>query len=83
VISDPALRDEIHAYTANAIATSRILSSIDRFGQDPSILRFEMTPKAHARTVRSGEGISWIVRAVRPDSPPPQAPALAEDVPLD
>jgi hypothetical protein len=64
VVSDPALREEIQARTENAIATTRILSAIDRFGSDPSIVRFEMTPKTHM-SQRPRDRVSWSVRAVR------------------
>lgn len=64
VITDPALREEIEGYTDSADATSRILSSIDRFGVDPSIDRYEMTPQQN-RSSRAGGRVTWTVRAVR------------------
>ena len=64
VITDPALREEIQGYTGSAAATSRILSSIERFGSDPSIERYEMTPQQQ-RVSRAGAGVTWTVRAVR------------------
>ena len=65
-ISDPALREEIQRYTGSADATSRILSCIERFGGDPTIQRFEMTPKPHSLSSRTKSGVAWTVRAVRP-----------------
>ena len=64
-----ALRREIEQHTQNAEATSRILSSIVRFGADPSILRFEMIPVQRIRTSRLGGLRAWTVRAVRPEPP--------------
>jgi len=75
VLSDPTLRAEIHAHTENADDTSRILRSLSRFGTDPSILFFEMTPQTHHRGFRAISGIAWQVRAVRPQREIP-APEL-------
>lgn len=75
VLSDPALREEIQAHTASDKATSGILRSIDRFGGDKSILRYEMTPTASSRISRAtADAIGWTVRAVRPDDRPPVVP---------
>ena len=52
-ISDPTLRDEIQSRTGNADATSRILRSIERFGADPSILRYEIEPRPQYRQTRA------------------------------
>ena len=62
---DPSLRDEILAHTGSDAATSGILRSIDRFGGDPSILRYEISPKAHTRAQRAPRVVTWSVRAVR------------------
>ena len=70
VISDPTLRDEIQAHTESTVATDRILRSIDRFGSDASIQRYEMTPKATQRVSRSADAVGWTVRAVRPEPEP-------------
>jgi hypothetical protein len=64
LLTDPRLREEIQARTENVVATDRILSAMDRFGTDPSILRFEMTPKTHM-SQRPRDRVSWSVRAVR------------------
>ena len=66
VITDPTLRDEIQAHTESIPATDRILRSIDRFGGDPTIQRYEVTPTAHNRVSRSADAVGWTVRAVRP-----------------
>ena len=65
VTTEPALREEIQTHTRDVIATSRILSSIRRFGVDPSIHRFEMTPRSQYRMSRNAGGLSWRVSAVR------------------
>jgi hypothetical protein len=77
VISDPALRAEIDAHTGSPEATAKILRSIERFGVDPSVLRFEMNPRKENRTIRSTETVSWTVHAVR-NRPEPvvEAPTL-------
>jgi len=64
-VTDPALREEIHAHTGNDDATSGILRSIDRFGGDDSILRYEISRKANSRAYRHGNAAAWSVRAVR------------------
>jgi hypothetical protein len=63
--SDPSLREEIMARTGSDAATSGILRSIDRFGGDPSILRYEISPQAHTRAQRTPRAVTWSVRAVR------------------
>ena len=65
VISDPGLREEIQSYTKNDVSTNRILSSIDRFGLDPSIQRYEIAPKPQYRHSRTQGALAWTVRAVR------------------
>ena len=72
VTSEVSLREEIDRHTGNAHATMRILSSIKRFGSDPSILRFEMTPLPPARMAPLAGSMSWTVRAVRPEPPQPE-----------
>jgi hypothetical protein len=71
VISDPTLRQEIQGYTQSAAATSKILRSIERFGTDPSILRYDVNPKKLTRTAWSSETVAWAVHAVR-DRPEPE-----------
>lgn len=65
VLSDPTLRDEIQTHTGNAAETSSILRSLDRFGQDPSIRYYEVTPTPSRRTYRPTSAFTWTVRAVR------------------
>jgi len=63
--SDPSLREEILDRTGSDAATSGILRSIERYGGDSSILRFEISPKTHNRAHRAAVAVSWSVRAVR------------------
>jgi hypothetical protein len=72
VVSDPALREEIDTHTGSAEATSGILRSIDRFGTDPSILSYEMTPKPQGRNRRLPDAVAWTVHAVRASVAPPE-----------
>ena len=65
VISDPSLREEIQSRTKNVEATARILSSIERFGTDLSIQRYEIAPNTGYRPWRGQGPIAWTVRAVR------------------
>lgn len=68
-VSDPDLREEILTHTGSDEATSAILRSIDRFGGDDSIQRFEITPKPNGRSHRIPNSVAWTVRAVRPAPP--------------
>jgi hypothetical protein len=63
--SDPSLRAEILDHTGSDAATSGILRSIERYGGDSSILRFEISPQTHNRAHRAAIAVSWSVRAVR------------------
>lgn len=63
--SAPDLREEILAHTGSDEATSSILRSIDRFGSDASIQRYEMVPDMRRRGVRGGGAVAWSVRAIR------------------
>jgi hypothetical protein len=67
-LSDPALRSEIARHTQSEVETSGILRSIDRFGADSSIERYEITPQAKGRSGARSKTVSWHVRAVRPSS---------------
>lgn len=58
------LRGEILQRTGSDAATSGILRSIERFGGDPSILRYEVSPRPKNRFGRPA-GVAWMVRAVR------------------
>jgi len=63
--SDASLREEIRRRTGSDAATDGILRSIDRFGDDSSIVRYEISPRSHTRTHRTASAVSWTVRAVR------------------
>ena len=63
-VSNPELREEIQAHTGNDEATSGILRSIDRYGDDASILRYEISRKTNSRAHRQGGAAAWSVRAV-------------------
>jgi hypothetical protein len=64
-VSDPELREEVFSHTGNDEATSGILRSIERYGGDSSILRYEISRKTNSRSVRHGSAAAWSVRAVR------------------
>jgi hypothetical protein len=65
VIEDPSLRQEIRDHTGSDEATSSILSAIDRFGGDSSIVRFEIAPKPRSLRSPHKSLVAWRVRAVR------------------
>lgn len=65
VSPDPSLRGDIRARTGSDAATSGILRSIERFGSDPSIIRFEVSPKESMRFGGPARAVAWTVRAVR------------------
>ena len=62
---DPAVRSEIRARTGSEAATSAILRSIERFGDDPTILRYEVSPASTTRFGGPLSTVAWTVRAVR------------------
>jgi hypothetical protein len=64
---DVGLRDEIRAHTGSDAAVTAILRCIERFGGDPSIRHYEMTPTTNQRTYRGAAAVAWSVRAVRPE----------------
>ncbi len=63
---DPALPGEIRERTGSDAATAGILRSIERFGSDLTILRYEVVPKATSRFGGAAGAVAWTVRAVRP-----------------
>lgn len=63
--ADPALHDEILRRTGSDAQTLGILRSIERFGDDPSILRYEVTPKTSNRFGGPARTVVWTVRGVR------------------
>jgi hypothetical protein len=69
-VSDSALREEIRSHTGSDEAASRILRCIERFGADPSIEQYEMTPTTNQRSYRGTLPVAWSVRAVRPELHP-------------
>ena len=62
---DPSLVDDIRARTGSDTATAAILRSVERFGSDPSILRYEISPQSTARFGGKPSPVAWTVRAVR------------------
>jgi len=66
---DASLRTEITEHTGNDIETAGILRSIQRFGGDDSIERFEISRSARGRYAPKTAASSWIVRAVRAGAP--------------
>jgi hypothetical protein len=64
VSPDSSLRSDIRARTGSDAATSGILRSMERFGSDPSILRYEISPKSSTRFGGTA-AVAWTVRAVR------------------
>ena len=67
-MTDPRLREEINRHTSSEAETSGILRSLERFGGDESIDRYEVTPEGSRRLRRSTQA-SWVVRAVRGSAP--------------
>jgi len=63
-ISDPSLKQEIDRHTGNAAETSQILRSIERFGGDDSIRRYDISPEKR-KSARKVKTAAWNVRAVR------------------
>ena len=63
--SDPELRQEIDSHTGDDDATSGIMRSIGRFGDDSSILRYDVSRQTASRSYRHGKAAAWSVRAVR------------------
>lgn len=67
--ADASLCEELRVRTGSELAASGVLRSIERFGADPTILRYEISPKAHNRLHRSAAAVAWTVRAVRSGGP--------------
>ena len=67
-LSDPGLRSEIARHTLSDAETSGILRSLERFGGDSSIERYEITPQKRGRFGGTTKSVAWHVRAVRPAS---------------
>ena len=63
--TDSSLQEELLLRTGSQKAASGILRSIERFGADPSIVRYEISPKSNNRMRREASIVTWTVRAVR------------------
>lgn len=63
--ADSSLQAELCERTGSEQAASGILRSIARFGTDPSIVRYEITPRSQGRAHRNATSVAWSVRAVR------------------
>lgn len=68
-IQDASLRTEITEHTGNDSETAGILRSIERFGSDASIERYEISRSERGRYAPKAQTAGWIVRAVRADEP--------------
>jgi len=68
-LADPSLRTEISRHTLSEVETSGILRSLERFGDDPSIERYEITPMERGRSQVRTKTVAWTVRAVRSSDP--------------
>jgi len=66
---DTALLDELFTHTGSRQAAAGILRSIERFGADPTIFRYDISPKTHGRGRRNSTATAWSVRAVRTKLP--------------
>ena len=62
---DPTLLADIRSHTGSDAAAAGILRSIDRFGQDASIARWEITAKVRSRATQNPDSMAWTVRAIR------------------
>lgn len=63
-VDNPTLRDELKRRTGSDAEVASILRSLARFGTDPSIIDFLVspTPSRHGQRLRS---VTWNVRANR------------------
>jgi hypothetical protein len=66
--ADSSLREELRSRTGSQEAASGILRCIERFGADPTIVRYEISPKSRNRPQRGSAPVAWSVRAVRADT---------------
>lgn len=64
VLTDPELRAEIFSHTRSEAETTSILRSIGRFGDDPSVRYYELTPVT-GRSRHRFASAAWTVSAVR------------------
>jgi hypothetical protein len=63
--ADAAMHDEIRAHTDTDAEASSIVRCIERFGADPSIRHFEITPTRKASRFGGRSSTAWNVRAIR------------------
>lgn len=59
------IRSEINRHTGSDTETSSILRSIERFGGDATISRYEVDPKPGRGTRLGRARVAWTVRAQR------------------
>jgi hypothetical protein len=63
--SDLELREEIDGHTGNDRETSSILRSIERFGSDATITRYEVSPSTGRGTRLGPAQVAWTVHGLR------------------
>ena len=63
--ADPTLLPEIRKRTGSDAATSGIMRSIERFAADPTVIRYDVSPRSSSRFGGPAGPVSWAVRAVR------------------
>lgn len=66
---DDSLRTEITDHTGNDSETEGILRSIERFGGDASIERYEISRSERGKYAPKTKTAGWLVRAVRAGAP--------------
>lgn len=59
------IRQEINGHTSSDSETSSILRSIERFGDDATISRYEIEPRPARAFRKATPAVSWTVRALR------------------
>ena len=64
-LTDPDLHDLIRRHTGSLGEAHSIVRSIRRFGDDPSIGHYELTPTPARRGGYAPRIVTWSVRAVR------------------
>lgn len=64
-LDDPGLRDQLQRHTGSDDAVESILRSLARFGTDPSIGTFLVSPRAGRAPSRVARAVVWTVHANR------------------
>lgn len=64
-LDDPNLREELQRRTGSDEEVESILRSLARFGTDPSIIDFLVSPAPDRRYARTLRAVVWNVRANR------------------